>query len=156
MAFFLYFLEIWPLLLWKFGLGSYARLKIHWCLAARFAVQWIKTKRFANFLFTGDRNCQSIVYRPPRCIMPMNHKFSNNFQDQTFTAKVVTPPNFWGEMPFFELFHTSGNSFSSRWWKFWHVFHVLENLCLKFLENLFWGFLLSQGFLKLSPFLNIE
>ena len=31
-------LEVWSLLLWKFGLGSYSRFKIHWCLALRFAV----------------------------------------------------------------------------------------------------------------------
>ena len=40
MAFFIYILEIWPLLLWKFGLGSYSRFKIHWCLAPRFTV-WV-------------------------------------------------------------------------------------------------------------------
>ena len=34
-AFHLENLEVWPLLLWKFGLGSYSRSKIHWCLAAR-------------------------------------------------------------------------------------------------------------------------
>ena len=31
-------LEVWSLLLWKFGLGSYSRFKIHWCLALRFTV----------------------------------------------------------------------------------------------------------------------
>ena len=31
-------LEVWSLLLWKFGLGSYSRFKIHWCLAPQFAV----------------------------------------------------------------------------------------------------------------------
>ena len=43
MAFFLYFLEIWPLLLWKFGLESYSWWKIHWCLMLQSAVLWIKT-----------------------------------------------------------------------------------------------------------------
>ena len=37
-------------MLWKFGLGSNARSKFHWCLAPRFAVQGIKTTKFADFL----------------------------------------------------------------------------------------------------------
>ena len=36
-------LEVWSLLLWKFGLGSYVRSKFHWPLAPRSPVPWIKT-----------------------------------------------------------------------------------------------------------------
>ena len=51
-------LEVCPLLLWKFGLGSYSRFKIHWCLAPQFAVQWIKTTKFADF-FGG--HCRGLM-----------------------------------------------------------------------------------------------
>ena len=37
-AFYVYIVEVGSLLLWKFGLGSYSRFKIHWCLAPQFAV----------------------------------------------------------------------------------------------------------------------
>ena len=37
-AFYVYNVEVGSLLLWKFGLGSYSRFKIHWCLAPQFAV----------------------------------------------------------------------------------------------------------------------
>ena len=48
-AFYVYIVEVGSLLLWKFGLGSYSRFKIHWCLAPQFAVQWFKTTKFANY-----------------------------------------------------------------------------------------------------------
>ena len=99
MAFFLYFLEIWPLLLWKFGLGSYARLKIHWCLAARFTVQWIKTTKVTGFKKRENWDCQSCVYRRSRRVKPINHKIEHNFQDQTSTAKVAISPKNIGKMP---------------------------------------------------------
>ena len=59
--------------------------------------------------------------RQPRRETPMNHKIQHSFQDQTSTAKVITPPNSTHKMPHYELLHTSGTFFWARWWKFRHV-----------------------------------
>ena len=109
MAFFLYILEIWPLLLWKFGLGSYSRSKIHWSLALQSAVMWIKTSccvessdlRIRRRVVLMTLRSAMFWFTDPRIAAPNTNGslIWNNFQDQTSTAKVAISPKNIGKMP---------------------------------------------------------
>ena len=95
-------LEVWSLLLWKFGLGSYVRSKFHWPLAPRSPVPWIKTSCCVES--SKQRNVFCVVlmtlrstmfwFTEPEIAAPKANEtlIWHNFQDQTSTAKVITPP----------------------------------------------------------------
>ena len=121
MAFFLNFWEVGSLLLWKFGLGCYTPFCSSLALrAAADGKHDFDSYNSRAFLFSHFL----LFWSTERQIATPNSNGSyiwNNFQDQTSTAKVTPPPKYSYKMPHYELQHTSGNFFSSRWWKFWHV-----------------------------------
>ena len=102
-------LEVWSLLLWKFGLGSYVRSKFHWPLAPRSPVPWIKTSCCVES--SKQRNVFCVVLMTlrstmfwstePRIVEPKANEtlISHNFQDQTSTAKVIIPPKNLRKVP---------------------------------------------------------
>ena len=108
-AFNVYIVEVGSLLLWKFGLGSYSRFKIHWCLVLQSAVTWIKTSccvessdyRARRRAFFMTLRSTMFWFTEPWIGAPNTNGslIWNNFQDQTFTVKVAISPKNIGKMP---------------------------------------------------------
>ena len=71
-------------MLWKFGLVSYSRFKIHCCLAPRFAVQWIKTTKFTDFIGVIEGACGG-PQCPQKCLYEFNNIIKGNMK--LFTKK---------------------------------------------------------------------
>ena len=147
MAFFLYFLEIWPLLLWKFGLGSYARSKIHWSLVLQSAVKWIKTSCCVESSYHRARQLVVLMtlrstmfwFTEPRFAAPKTNGslIWHNFQDQTSTAKVITPPKSTYKLGLNGICHIPGGFFEARSVKFRCVLYYVVRcqLILSFGHN---------------------
>ena len=129
-------LEVWSLLLWKFGLGSYVRSKFHWPLAPRSPVPWIKT----SCCVESSKHCawrrvvlmilHSAMFwsTEPRIAAPKANEtlMSHSFQDQTFTAKVITPPKSMYKLGLNGLCHMPGQFYEGRSGKFRHVYPWLN------------------------------
>ena len=130
-------------MLWKFGLGSYSRSKIHWCLALQSAVMWIKT---ACCIESSDhRACRRVVlmtlrstmfwFTEPRIAAPNTNGslIWNNFQDQTSTATVGISPKNMGKMP--------QNLLKKVFWKINFIKMIKIFVCEENLtETIGWGY----------------
>ena len=66
---------------------------------------------------------QLFLFAERRFAEPKANETKNwhNFQDQTFTEKLITPPKYTYKMGLNELSHTSGTFFSPRLINFWGV-----------------------------------
>ena len=129
---------MWSLLLWKFGLGSYARSKIHWPLAPWSAVKWIKTSRGVEssdnrahrriiLRFYAVQCFDSHGFKEPRNAAPKTNGslICHNFQDQTSTATVITPPKSMYSTGLNAICHMSGNFYEGRSAKFRYVYYTI-------------------------------
>ena len=100
------------------GTHSYNIIKVQWNLQDTPRVQLgpeglsVKVRKFS---------CFNLPNGGSRSQRPMNHKISHKFQDQTFTAKLITPPKSTYKLRLNGLCHIPGTFFWARSAKFRHV-----------------------------------
>ena len=146
LAFSILNLEVWSLLLWKFGLGSYGRSKDS--LALRGVNRQLncvepskhRTSAFCDVLMT----LRSTMFwsTEPRIAAPKANEtlIWHSFQDQTSTAKVITPPKSMYSPVLNGICHMSGTFYEGRSEKFWYVSlavisqHIAFYFCIFFIQ----------------------
>ena len=102
---------------------SYNIIKVQWYLQDTPRVQLgpeglpVKVRKFSCFYLPNGGS---------RSQRPMNHKIRHNFQDQTFTAKLITPPKSTYKLRLNGLCHIPGTFYWARSAKFRHVWSVFK------------------------------